>query len=87
MKNIFTCSTAFVLGLALMAAPNADAQQFSKRKQYNSVGFSLNGMNYFGDITPLTNFASARLGATRAGAGVSITRRFYPRISGRFGLT
>ena len=87
MKNIFTYSTAFVLGLALVATPDADAQQFSKRKQYNSVGFSLNAMNYFGDIVPVTNFTSLRLGATRVGAGVSITRRFYPRLSGRFGLS
>jgi len=86
MKNIFTYSTAFVLGLALVATPDADAQQFSKRKQYNSVGFSLNAMNYFGDVTPVTNFTSLRFGATRVGAGVSITRRFYPRLSGRFGL-
>ena len=86
MKNIFTYSTAFVLGLALVATPDADAQQFSKRKQYNSVGFSLNAMNYFGDVTPVTNFSSLRFGATRVGAGVSITRRFYPRLSGRFGL-
>jgi hypothetical protein len=87
MKNIFTYSTAFVLGLALVATPEADAQQFSKRKQYNSVGFSLNAMNYFGDITPTTSFASLKFGATRVGAGVSITRRFYPRVSGRFGLS
>ena len=87
MKNIFTYSTAFVLGLALVATPDADAQQFSKRKQYNSVGFSLNAVNYFGDITPVTNFTSLRLGATRVGAGLSITRRFYPRLSGRFGLS
>ena len=87
MKNIFTYSTVFVLGLALVASPEADAQQFSKRKQYNSVGFSLNGMNYFGDVVPVTNFSSFRFGATRLGAGVSITRRFYPRLSGRFGLT
>jgi len=87
MKNIFTYSTAFVLGLALVASPEADAQQFSKRKQYNSVGFSLNAMNYFGDVTPVTNFSSLRFGATRLGAGVSITRRFYPRLSGRFGLS
>ena len=87
MKNIFTYSTAFVLGLALVAAPDADAQQFSKRKQYNSVGFSLNAMNYFGDVVPVTNFSSFRFGATRLGAGVSITRRFYPRLSGRFGLS
>ncbi|WP_426058757.1 DUF6089 family protein [Hymenobacter sp. B1770] len=86
MKNIFTYSTAFVLGLALVATPEANAQQFSKRKQYNSVGFSLNALNYFGDVTPTTSFASLRFGATRVGAGVSITRRFYPRLSGRFGL-
>ncbi|SFQ39405.1 DUF6089 family protein [Hymenobacter arizonensis] len=87
MKNIFTYSTAFVLGLALVATPEANAQQFSKRKQYNSVGFSLNALNYFGDVTPSTSFASLRFGATRVGAGVSITRRFYPRLSGRFGLS
>ena len=87
MKNIFTYSSALVLGLALVATPDADAQQFSKRKQYNSVGFSLNAMNYFGDVTPVTNFTSFRFGATRVGAGVSLTRRFYPRLSGRFGLT
>ena len=87
MKNIFTYSTAFVLGLALVATPDAEAQQFSKRKQYNSVGFSLNAMNYFGDVTPVTSFTSLRVGATRVGAGVSITRRFYPRVSGRFGLS
>lgn len=86
MKNIFTYSTAFVLGLALVATPEADAQQFSKRKQYNSVGFTINALNYFGDVTPTTSFASLRFGATRVGAGVSVTRRFYPRLSGRFGL-
>ena len=87
MKNIFTYSTAFVLGLALVATPEAEAQQFSKRKQYNSVGFSLNAMNYFGDITPVTSFTSLRLGATRVGAGISLTRRFFPRVSGRLGLS
>jgi hypothetical protein len=87
MKNIFTYSSAIALGLALVATPDADAQQFSKRKQYNSIGFSLNAMNYFGDVTPVTNFTSLRLGATRVGAGVSITRRFYPRVSGRFGIS
>lgn len=86
MKNIFTYSTAFVLGLALVATPEAEAQQFSKRKQYNSVGFSLNAMNYFGDLTPTTSFTSLRLGATRVGAGVSLTRRFFPRVSGRIAL-
>ena len=87
MKNIFTYSTAALLGLALVATPDANAQQFSKRKQYNSVGFSINAMDYFGDVVPKTNFTSFRLGATRLSAGVSVTRRFYPRLSGRFALT
>ena len=87
MKNIFTYSTAVVLGLALVATPEADAQQFSKRKQYNSVGFSLNAMNYFGDVVPFTNFTSLRVPSTRAGVGVSLTHRFYPRLSGRFGVS
>lgn len=87
MKNLFTYSSAFVLGLALVAAPEANAQQFSKRKLYNSVGFSLNAVNYFGDLAPYTNFTSLRFGATRVGAGVSITRRFAPRLSGRFALS
>ena len=70
MKNIFTYSTAFVLGLALVASPEADAQQFSKRKQYNSVGFSLNAMNYFGDVTPVTNFSSFRFGFRHGPDGI-----------------
>ena len=83
MKNLFTYPTAILLGLGLLAAPKADAQQFSKRKQYNSVGFSINAMNYFGDVTPTTNFTSFRFGATRPGVGISFTHRFLPRISGR----
>lgn len=87
MKNIFTYPTALLLGLGLLAAPKAEAQQFSKRKKYNSVGFSLNAMNYFGDVTPQTNFTSFRFGATRPNVGVSITRRFTPRVSGRLALS
>ena len=87
MKNIFTYSAAAVLGLGLLAAPKADAQQFSKRKKYNSVGFSLNAMNYFGDLVPQTDFTSFRFNSTRINAGVSLSRRFYPRITGRLGLS
>ena len=86
MKNIFTYPTAVVLGLALLAAPEADAQQFSKRKQYNSIGFSLNAMNYFGDVTPSTSFASFRFGATRPNVGIYVQRRLYPRISARLAV-
>lgn len=87
MKNIVTYSAAAVLGLGLLAANTADAQQFSKRKKYTSVGFSLNAMNYFGDLVSQTDFTSFRFGATRPNVGVNIMRRMTPRLSGRFGLT
>ena len=87
MKHIFTYPAALLVGLALLGSTRADAQIFSKRKQYNSVGFSLNAMNYFGDLAPSPNFASFRFNNTRPNVGVSITRRFYPRVSGRLSLS
>lgn len=85
MKQLFTHTLALLLVLALVAS-EASAQQFSKRKQYNSVGVTLNGMAYFGDITPKPSIPSFRAGATRPNVGLSITRRFAPRISGRASL-
>ncbi len=87
MRHIFTYSTALLVGLVLLGSSRADAQQFSKRKQYNSVGFSLNAMNYFGDLAPQTNFASFRFNNTRPNVGLTLTRRFYPRVSGRLSLS
>jgi hypothetical protein len=85
MKQFFTHTLALLLVLALVAT-DASAQQFSKRKQYNSVGVSLNAMNYFGDITPKPSIPSFRAGATRPNLGLSYTRRFAPRISVRAAL-
>jgi Domain of unknown function (DUF6089) len=86
MKQIFTYTLALVLALTLVAS-EASAQQFSKRKQYNSVGVSLSAMNYFGDITPKPSIPSLRFGATRPSLGVSFTHRFTPRISARAALS
>jgi len=87
MTKIFSYSTALLAGLALLGSTQqSDAQQFSKRKQYNSVGVSLNAMNYFGDLNPLTNFASFHAGDTRPNIGLNIMHRFFPRVSGRFAL-
>jgi len=74
------------LALALVSTA-ASAQQFSKRKQYNSVGVSLNAMNYFGDIVPKTSIPSLRFAATRPNIGVNLTHRFTPRISARVALS
>ena len=87
MKHIFTYPTAVLVALALLGSSRADAQQFNKRKQYNSVGFNLNAMNYFGDLAPQTGFPSFRFNNTRPNVGVTITRRFFPRVSGRLGLS
>jgi len=86
MKQIFTHTLALVLALSLVAS-DASAQQFSKRKQYNSVGVTLTAMNYFGDITPKPGIPSLRFGATRWNFGGTFTHRFTPRISARAGLT
>jgi hypothetical protein len=85
MKQFFTHTLTLALALALVSV-EASAQQFSKRKQYNSVGLSLNGMNYFGDIVPKVSIPSLRFGATRLNVGVNLTHRFTPRISARVGL-
>ncbi len=87
MTKFFTYSTAVLTGLTLLgSATQADAQMFSKRKQYTSIGVSLNAMNYFGDLNPKVNFASFRFGDTRPNIGVDIMHRFAPRLSGRFAL-
>jgi hypothetical protein len=82
MKQIFTHTLGLLLAVTLVAT-EASAQQFTKRKQYNSVGVTLNAMNYFGDIVPKASFASFRVAASRPNVGISFTRRFAPRLSAR----
>ncbi|WP_242929483.1 DUF6089 family protein [Pontibacter vulgaris] len=81
-------STLFLLLIAvvLVTAIDADAQRFTKRKRYGSIGVSLNAMNYFGDIVPEPDFTSLRFKSTRPNVGLSYTYRFYPRVSGRASL-
>ncbi len=71
----------------MAAAPTAEAQRFSRRNLYNSVGISLNAMNYFGDVTPESDFTSLRLNSTRPSVSVHFTRKFTPRIYGRAALS
>lgn len=88
MTKFFTYSTALLAGLALLGSTQqADAQQFSKRKQYTSVGVNLTGMSYFGDLNPNPNFASFKFGDIRPNLGITITHRFFPRVSGRASLS
>jgi len=87
MTKLFTYSTAVLAGLTLLGSTTqANAQMFSKRKEYTSIGVSLNAMNYFGDLNPKVNFASFNIRDTRPNLGLNITHRFFPRVSGRFAL-
>jgi len=82
MKNIFS---TYLLLIILLAAsiPEAEAQRFNRRNLYNTVGVSLNAMNYFGDITPEADFTSLRLNSTRPSIAINFTKKFTPRISAR----
>ena len=82
MKKYFFLSIVAFL-LVAMAAEDASGQRFTAKKRYNSLGVSINAMNYFGDITPESDFTSLRFSSTRPNIGVNYTMRLYPRISVR----
>lgn len=54
---------------------------FTRQKQYNYIGFSLNAMNYFGDVVPSSSFSSSKVSFTRPGASFVFGRRFGPRYT------
>ncbi|MBC7448634.1 MAG: outer membrane beta-barrel protein [Hymenobacteraceae bacterium] len=82
----FTTLAFLTVTFCILVASSATAQQFNRRKLYNTVSVHLNAMNYFGDLVPKTSFTSFRFGATRPNLGVSYMHRFSPRLSGRGGL-
>jgi len=55
--------------------------KFGKGKIYNAIGFSLNALNYYGDLAPSPSSFSTDLSFTKPGFGVSYTHRFGPRYS------
>ena len=85
MKKFCTLVLLLIFTITL-AATEADAQRFTQRKRYGSVGLSLGAMNYFGDIVPEPDFTSLRFKSTRPNVGISYTYRYFPRISVRGSL-
>jgi Domain of unknown function (DUF6089) len=59
---------------------------FGKEKQYLSLGFSVNALNYYGDIAPLPKKVSTDISFTRPAFGISLAHRFGPRytLQGQF---
>lgn len=55
--------------------------KFGKQNIYNSVGFSVNALNYYGDLAPSSGKISTDISFTKPGFGLSFTHRFGPRYS------
>jgi hypothetical protein len=54
---------------------------FGKEKIYNAVGFSLNALNYYGDLAPRPSKFSTDISFTRPALGFAFSHRFGPRYS------
>ena len=54
---------------------------FGKDKIYNAVGFSLNALNYYGDLAPKPSRFSTDISFTRPAIGLSFSHRFGPRYT------
>ena len=84
MRKIFT--SAAILLAVIFIITDVQAQKFTKRKKYTSVGGSLNAMNYVGDLDPGQSFLSPNLRFTRYNLSACIVWRMQPRISIRTNL-
>ncbi len=54
---------------------------FTKEKQYTKVGFSVNAMNYFGEVAPTSSFVSTDIKFTRPGFTIFGSHRIGPRYT------
>jgi hypothetical protein len=54
---------------------------FTNNKRYNSIGGSVNFLNYFGDLSPNASWGSTDFGSTRPGFGILGERRINPHTS------
>ena len=57
------------------------SSNFSRTKAYSAVGFSINALNYYGDLSPLPKKISTDISFTRPGFGLSFMHRFGPRYT------
>src|SRR5690349_8900363 len=57
------------------------ANSFGKGKAYSALGFSVNALNYYGDLAPRPNRVSTDISFTKPGFGLSFMHRFGPRYT------
>ncbi len=60
---------------------------FTKQKKYGYLAFSVNTMNYLGEIAPKSTWGSTKLSKTRPGFSLSYGYRFGPRYTVRGSLS
>jgi hypothetical protein len=62
------------------------SNDFSRNKAYSAIGFSVNALNYYGDLAPTPKKVSTDISFTRPGFGLSFMHRFGPRytVQGQF---
>lgn len=62
------------------------SNSFNKTKAYSAIGFSVNALNYYGDLAPRPNRVSTDISFTKPGFGLSFMHRFGPRytVQGQF---
>lgn len=54
---------------------------FGKDKIYNALGFSINALNYYGDLSPRPSRFSTDISFTRPAIALSFSHRFGPRYT------
>lgn len=64
-----------------MSSYKGRKQWFPKQNIYNMVGFSLNAMNYYGDLAPKPSAFSTDITLTRPAVGLIFSHRFGPRYA------
>ncbi len=56
-------------------------KKFGREHVYTAIGFSVNALNYYGDLSPLPSRFSTDISFTKPALGISIVHRFGPRYT------
>ncbi len=64
-----------------MIATYRGKKKFGRQNVYSGIGFSVNALNYFGDLAPLPSRLSTDISFTKPGFGISFFHRFGPRYT------
>lgn len=87
-KKLFFVILLTILGVGEeVAAQHYQKWVWFKRKQYLSIGASINAMNYFGDITPSQSFTSLDIRYTKPSISIFVQKRLKPHFTARLMFT